>query len=136
MTNEDQDRKPAMTARDRRALWIGLTMGVVGGVLSIAAVYAAALVFLICSFVFPLITSLIAQNRIVTLSLVPNLVMVVVTGACLILLIVGNPSTRYGWAEVLGGAVAWILMGVIPALVVSWPIKVIRKRLSRPSGAP
>jgi len=109
---------------------LGMVLSVVAAGLTAASVYAAGFVFIIFSVLLPLVISLMAEKRIMTLSLVTNLSMALI---CLfIFFIFGllSPSLlgRYGIAEVAVGIVGFLLMAVIPALIVSGLVRFIRRK--------
>jgi hypothetical protein len=118
-----------MNTRDRYALAVGILLGIVSGALTVAAAFAAGLVFIACSILSPLIVSLVAQNRIMTLSQVPNLVMTL-TALIIFVVFIGYSSMpwRYGPGEILVGIVAILMMAAIPALALSGLVKLIRRR--------
>jgi hypothetical protein len=122
-----------MNKRDRIALIAGLVLGIVAAGLSVAAVFAAGLVFIAFSFVNPLIVSLLAQNRIMTLAQVPNLLAVLLFLPMVLFLtydsgVRGLGGNNYGAGEITLGILAALLMAVVPALVVSGVVKLIRRR--------
>lgn len=121
-----------MSKRDRYALVVGISLGVISGALTIASMFAAGLVFIAFSIVSPLIVSLVAQNRIMTLSQVPNLVMTL-TAAIIYAILAAFTSYsmpwRYGPGETLLGVLTVLLMAAIPAFAVSGVVKLIRKRI-------
>jgi len=116
-----------VTKKDSFALKLGVVLGIVSSTLVIVSFYAAGLVFIFFSIALPLTVSLVAQERIITLSLVPNLLMTLI---CSLFFAVFYPSMlgRYGPAEIALGIVALIAMGLIPALAVSGLVKLIRRR--------
>lgn len=118
-----------MNTRDRYALATGILLGIISGALTVAAMFAAGLVFIACAILSPLIVSLVAQNRIMTLSQVPNLVMTL-TAVIIFFVFVGYASMpwHYGPAEILLGIVAILMMAAIPALAISGLVKLIRRR--------
>jgi hypothetical protein len=78
-----------MSTRDRYALIAAIVLGAVAGALSAAAVFAAGLVFIAFSVVNPLIVSLMAKDRIMTLAQVPNLVALLLL-IPIVLILLGN----------------------------------------------
>ncbi len=118
-----------MSSRDRHALAVGIVLGIVCGALTIAGALVAGLVFIVCCFLSPLIVSLIAQDRIMTLSQVPNLLMTLVV--MIILFAMGGLSftrSRYNAGEIALGILVVLLMAVIPALAISALVKWIRRK--------
>ena len=133
----DQSGKPAMTKRDRLALKLGVALGLVAGPLVIASLFAAGLVFMAFTILLPLIVSMVAQNRVMILGLLPNALM-----ALTCLLIFGaiavsspGPLSRYGAAEIALGILVVVAAAVIPALAVSWLVKFVRRRRASASNA-
>ena len=134
--NNEQTSGRSMTKRDRYALILGLVLGVLAGVLAIASLYAVGLVFLFFSFLLPLIVSLVARNRIMTLSLVPNVMMALV---CLLFYVwIKMTSTMRGEGplEVALAVLTIMVAALLPALAVSGVVKLIRRnRAERGSTA-
>ena len=118
-----------MSRRDRYALAVGILLGILSGALTVAAVYAAGLVFIAFSIVSPLIVSLVAQKRIMTLSQVPNLVMTL-TALIIFAAFVGFSSMpwRHDPGEILLGILVILMMAAIPAFVISGLVKLIRRK--------
>lgn len=118
-----------MSSKDRQALVTGIILGIISGVLTFGGALVAGLVFIVCSFLSPLIVSLIAQDRIMTLSQVPNLLMTL-TATILMVSFFGYHSMvgRYDSGELLLGVLVILLMAVIPALAISALVKWIRRK--------
>ena len=110
---------------------MGIVLGLISGALTVAGVYAAGLVFIAFSIVSPLVVSLVAQNRIMTLSQVPNLIMTL-TATIIFMIVVAFTDFKmprsYGPAEIALGALVILLMAAIPALVISGMVKLIRRK--------
>jgi len=119
-----------MSTRDRYAVIAGVILGIVSAVLSAAAAFAAGLVFLAFSLINPLVVSLIAQNRIMTLSQIPNLLMALILGIIVALFGISTIS-RYDPAELSIGILAALAMAVVPAFVISGLVKLIRGKSRR-----
>ena len=119
-----------MSNRDRRALTVGIILGLAGAGLTIASVYAAGIVFLILAVLFPLSISLMAEQRIISLSLVPNILMALVCLLIYFVFLTSWPSSlmNYGATEKALGVLAVLLMAIIPALAMSIVIKLIRRK--------
>lgn len=118
-----------MSSKDRQALNAGIILGIISGVLTFGGALVAGLVFIVCSFLSPLIVSLIAQDRIMTLSQVPNLLMTL-TATTLMVSFFGYHSMvgRYNSVELLLGILIILLIAVIPALAISGLVKWIRRK--------
>ena len=118
-----------MSSRDRYALAIGILLGIISGALTVAAVYAAGLVFIAFSIVSPLIVSLVAQQRIMTLSQVPNLLMTL-TAVIIFYGVIGYSSMpwHYSPGEMLLGVLVILMMAAIPAFAISGLVKLIRRK--------
>lgn len=118
-----------MSSKDRQALVTGIILGIISGVLTFGGALVAGLVFIVCAFVSPLIVSLIAQDRIMTLSQVPNLLMTL-TATILMISFFGYHSMvgRYNAVELLLGIPIILLIAVIPALAISALVKFIRRK--------
>jgi len=106
-----------MTKRDRKALLIGIALGIVSATLSAAAVFFFLIVFAVFVIVNPLVVSLIADKRIITLGTVPNLIMAMLVGS----LYLAFEGELLDVLFVFAGA-------LVPALVVSGIVKVLRRR--------
>lgn len=119
-----------MTRRDRRALKLGILLSVVAAGVTAASVYAAGIVFLFFSMLLPLIVSLMAGNKVITLSLMTNLLLALICLVVFFIVVAFSPSliSHYGIAEVALGIVSLMLMAVIPALIVSGLVKLIRRK--------
>lgn len=118
-----------MSKRDRRALVIGIILGIICAALTVAGALVAGLVFIVCCLLSPLIVSLIAGDRIMTLSQVPNLLMTLIV--TIIFFIFGGYEwllRRYDSGEILLGVLAILLMAVIPALAISGLVKFMRRK--------
>jgi hypothetical protein len=126
----NQQVKPDVAKRDRRALMLGVVLGIIAGPLTIASVYAAGIVFMIFSVLLPLIVSLVARNRVTTLALVPNALMAL---TCLLIfwaLEVSSPgpASRHDASDIALGIITVVAATVIPALLVSGLVKFVRSR--------
>jgi hypothetical protein len=119
-----------MTTRDRRALWLGIVLSVVGAALTAASVYAAGITFIIFSVLLPLAVSLSADNKIMSLSLATNLLMAFFCLIIFSILVVFSPSLigRYGVPEIAIGIAVFLVTALVPALIVSGLVKVIRRK--------
>ncbi|MDT4897592.1 MAG: hypothetical protein QOH25_2669 [Acidobacteriota bacterium] len=117
-----------MHTRDRNALVVAIALGIISGALTIAAAFAAFLVFIAFSFLSPLIVSLMAQNRVTSLSLVSNLIMALTVMIIFAVAMSHSMRARYGLGEILLGILVILLMAVIPALAVSGVVKLIRRK--------
>jgi len=118
-----------MSKRDRNALIAGIALGIVTAGLSMAAVFAAGIVFVAFSIVNPLIVSLMAEKRIMSLAQAPNLVAFLILVPLVLIFLRSNPSmSHYNVGEILLGILVVLLMAVIPALLVSAVVRLIRKR--------
>jgi ABC-type amino acid transport system permease subunit len=126
---ERNNEVQSMSSKDRQALVTGIILGIISGVLTFGGALVAGLVFIVCSFLSPLIVSLIAQDRIMTLSQVPNLLMTL-TATILMVSFFGYHSMvgRYDSGELLLGVLVILLMAVIPALAISALVKWIRRK--------
>lgn len=127
-----RQRLSFMARSDRRALVAAICLGFISAALGAAAVYAAGIVFFIFSMINPLVVSLLARHRIMSFSQVPNLIM---AATLTILLLIYGASTvnRYGPEERMLGALCVLAAAVIPALLVSGIVKLVRHKTA--SGA-
>jgi ABC-type amino acid transport system permease subunit len=118
-----------MSSRDRYALAAGIVLGIVCGALTIAGALVAGLVFIVCCFLSPLIVSLIAQDRIMILSQVPNLLMTLIVTIILFAFgVFPFFRSRHNSGEIVLGVLIVLLMAVVPALAISGLVKWIRRK--------
>lgn len=128
MYDSSQNNKvSSMTARDRYALAIGIFLGIASGVFTAFSALVAGAVFLFCAFLSPLIVSLVARNRIMILSLIPNLIMTV-TAITLVLVTGYFDMQSYALWQILLGIMVIFMIGIISALAVSGLVKLILKK--------
>lgn len=120
----------AMTNRDTATFIVGVILGGLGTYLDFIAAgwFGLPGMFVLCAFFFPLLASLLAEERTILAGLVPNGVMMV----CLtVYSLVYLPSLdeSFGWFEIIYMFIAMLAVGTFLALLVSVPIHLLRKRV-------
>ena len=83
--------------------------------------------FIICGLLYPLITSLIADRRIILSGLVPNIVM----SACLTIYVAFFPAEGQEWVDTIYLIFIIFWDGLFLALLVTAPLYLLRKRLKK-----
>lgn len=115
------------TPRDRYALAVGILLGIISGALTVFGALVAGVVFISCAIVSPLIVSLVAEERIMILSLVPNLIMTLI--AITVVLLMGHSIMRsYDLGMILLGIIVTFMIAIISALAMSGLVKLIRRK--------
>jgi uncharacterized protein (DUF486 family) len=126
----DINREPGiMKERDIGALIVGVILGGVSTdlVFMAAAWFGHVGMFIICGLLFTLIVSLLAEQKIILLGLVPNLVMTLCLTVYFLFLLPDIPE----WFDVLWVALTMLRAAITLALVVSVPIYFLRKNLGK-----